>query len=223
MKAFRLRRVTLRSAATCLASAWVVFFSPVALSLDLTVPNTFVPGTPAVAADMNTNFSATATAVNSKQNRVNGTCPAGQAIQSVLANGTVTCETVPFGALMNVISGNNGGVAANTTGYVNVVSNFTPAFDATALVMTRCSGFSSGAGTAFSHRVAVRTPATSGSVTIGTQFYHFPQTPAANITIMNTNNDTFLLTAGTSYDFGVNIIDTLVIDICSAVVMVFRR
>ncbi len=223
MKAFRLRRVTLSSAVTCLASAWVVFFSPVALSLDLTVPNTFVPGTPAVAGDINTNFSATATAVNSKQNRVNGTCPAGQAIQSVLANGTVTCETVPFGALMNVISGNNGSIAANTTGYVNVVSNFTPAFDATALVMTRCSGSAGGAGITFSHRVAIRTPATSGVVAIGTQFYHFPQTPAANIIIMNTNNDTFLLTAGASYDFGVNVIDSLAIDICSAVVMVFRR
>jgi len=40
---------------------------------------------------------------------------------------------------------------------------------------------------------------------------------------MNTNNDTFLLTAGASYDFGVNVIDSLAIDICSAVVMVFRR
>ena len=206
-----------------MVSGLLVFTSPFAWPLDLTVPNTFVPGTPAVAGDINTNFSATATAVNSKQNRVNGTCPAGQAIQSVLANGTVTCETVPFGALMNVISGNNDSIAANTTGYVNIVSNFTPAFDATALVMTRCSGSAGGAGMTFSHRVAIRTPATSGSVAIGTQFYHFPQTPAANIIIMNTNNDTFLLTAGASYDFGVNILNTLVIDICSAVVMVFRR
>jgi hypothetical protein len=204
-------------------SGLFVFTSPLARALDLTVPNTFVPGTPAVAGDINTNFSATATAVNSKQNRVNGTCPAGQAIQSVLANGTVTCETVPFGALMNVVSGNNGSIAANTTGYVNIVSNFTPAFDATALVMTRCSGSAGSAGTTFSHRVAIRSPATSGGVTIGTQFYHFPQTPAANIIIMNTNNDTFLLTAGATYDFGVNIIDSLAIDICSAVVTVFRR
>jgi len=218
-----LRAVTLRSAVRCLVSGLFVFTSPRVWPLDLTVPNTFVPGTPAVAGDMNTNFSATATAVNSKQNRVNGTCPAGQAIQSVLANGTVTCETVPFGALMNVISGNNGSIAANATGYVNIVSNFTPAFDATALVMTRCSGSAGGAGTTFSHRVAIRTPATSGGVTIGTQFYHFPQTPAANVIIMNTNNDTFLLTAGASYDFGVNILDTLTIDICSAVVMLFRR
>ncbi len=218
-----LRAVTLRSAVRCLVSGLFVFTSPLARPLDLAVPNTFVPGTPAVAGDINTNFSATATAVNSKQNRVNGTCPAGQAIQSVLANGTVTCETVPFGALMNVVSGNNGSIAANTTGYVNIVSNFTPAFDATALVMTRCSGSAGGAGTTFSHRVAIRTPATSGSVAVGTQFYHFPQTPAANIIIMNTNNDTFPLTAGASYDFGVNIFDSLVIDICSAVVMVFRR
>ena len=218
-----LRRLTVRAAARYVAFAYLVFASPIAFSLDLTVPNTFVPGTPAVAGDINTNFSATATAVNSKQNRVNGTCPAGQAIQSVLANGTVTCETVPVGGLMNVVSGNNGSIVANTTGYVNIVSNYTPAFNATALVMTRCSGSAAGAGVVFSHRVAVRTPATSGAVTIGTQFYHFPQTPAANIIIMNTNNDTFLLTAGVSYDFGVNIVDSLNIDICSAVVTVFRR
>src|SRR5256885_9041643 len=87
-----LRAVTLRSAVRCLVLGLFVFASPLARPLDLTVPNTFVPGTPAVAADVNTNFSATATAVNSKQNRVNGTCPARQSIQSVLATGTVPCE-----------------------------------------------------------------------------------------------------------------------------------
>ena len=218
-----LRAVTLHSAVRCVVSGLLVFTSPLAWPLDLTVPNTFVPGTPAVAGDINTNFSATATAVNSKQNRVNGTCPAGQTIQSVAANGAVTCEPVPLGALMNVVSGNNDVIAANTTGYVNIVSNFTPAFNATAMVMTRCSGSAGSAGVIFAHRVAIRTPATIGTVNIGTQFYHFPQTPAANIIIVNTNNDTFLLTAGASYDFGVNILNTLVIDICSAVVMVFRR
>jgi hypothetical protein len=58
----------------------------------LTIPNTFVPGNAAVANEVNQNFSATATAVNSKQNRVAQSCPAGQAIRVVNQDGTVTCE-----------------------------------------------------------------------------------------------------------------------------------
>lgn len=81
-----------------------------ALAADLTVPNTFTANTPAVAAQVNANFSATATAVNSKQDRVTGTCPAGQAIQAVNANGTVTC----------------GATAANPSGveFVNSILGF---------------------------------------------------------------------------------------------------
>lgn len=67
--------------------------SPLAWPADLTIPKTFVPGTPATADDVNQNFSATATAVNSKQNRVTGTCPAGQAVLSVNADGSVVCDT----------------------------------------------------------------------------------------------------------------------------------
>ncbi len=216
-------RLVLHMAMRFLCLGPLVLASPLAWPQTFTVPNTFAAGTPAVAADMNTNFSAAATAINGKQKLVTGTCPGGQAVQSVLANGGVTCESVPVGGLMNVVSGNNDVIAANTTGYVNIVSSFTPAFNATAMVMTRCSGSAASAGVIFAHRVAIRTPATIGTVNIGTQFYHFPQTPAANIIIMNTNNDTFLLTAGTSYDFGVNIADSLIVDICSAVVMVYRR
>ena len=216
-------RLVLRMAMRFLCLGPLFFASPLAWPQTFSVPNTFVAGTPAVAADMNTNFSATATAINGKQSRVNGTCPPGQAVQSVLANGGVTCESVPIGGLMNVVSGNNGSVPANTTGYVNIVSNFVPAFNATAMVMTRCSGSSGTTGDILTHRVATRSPAATGTVTIGTQFYHFPAVPAPNIIIMNTNNDTFVLNGGTSYDFGVNILSPLNIDICSAVVMVFRR
>jgi len=88
-----IRRVALRTAVTCLALGSVVFAPPLAWSADLTIPKTFVPGTPATAADVNQNFSATATSVNSKQDRVTGTCPAGQAVLSIAANGTVTCDT----------------------------------------------------------------------------------------------------------------------------------
>jgi hypothetical protein len=50
-------------------------------------------GTPATAADVNQNFSATATAVNSKQNRVTGTCQPGQTVLSVNADGTLVCDS----------------------------------------------------------------------------------------------------------------------------------
>jgi hypothetical protein len=87
-----IRRVTLRSAVSCFVLGSLVFASPL-WSADLTIPKTFVPGTPATADDVNQNFSATATAVNSKQNRVTGTCPVGQAVRTVNADGTVVCET----------------------------------------------------------------------------------------------------------------------------------
>ena len=65
-----------------------------AWATDLTVPNTFVKGSPATAASINANFSATATAVNSKQDRVSGACAAdGQAIRGVNPDGSVVCET----------------------------------------------------------------------------------------------------------------------------------
>jgi len=73
---------------------------------DLTIPNTFTAGTPAVAADVNANFSAVESAVDdnnanittnasniaSKQNRVTGVCPPEQSIAAINADGTVTCE-----------------------------------------------------------------------------------------------------------------------------------
>ena len=87
-----IRRVTLRSALRCFVLGSLVFASPL-WSADLTIPKTFVSGTPATASDVNQNFSATATAVNSKQNLVTGTCPAGQAIRTVNADGTAVCES----------------------------------------------------------------------------------------------------------------------------------
>ena len=83
----------LRRVVQCLASGSLVFAPSFGWTADLTIPNTFVPGQPAVANEVNQNFSATAGAVNSKQDRVSGACPVGQAIRSVAANGTVTCET----------------------------------------------------------------------------------------------------------------------------------
>ena len=80
---------------------------------DLTIPNTFTAGTPAVAAEVNSNFTAVESAVDdnntnittnatgiganttsigTKQNTVTGTCPTGQSIRVINSDGTVTCE-----------------------------------------------------------------------------------------------------------------------------------
>lgn len=71
----------------------------------------FKGGTPAVADDVDQNFSdvrdevndndtrisTNATAIQGKQNRVTGTCPAGQSIRVVNADGTVSCEIDSIG------------------------------------------------------------------------------------------------------------------------------
>lgn len=86
------RTEALRFLAGCLVLASLALSSP-AQPADLTIPNSFTSGSPATADSVNANFNATATAVNSKQNRVVGTCPAAQGIKSVNLDGTVVCET----------------------------------------------------------------------------------------------------------------------------------
>src|SRR5262245_5152484 len=68
-----------------------------AWSGDLTIPITFVSGTPATSADMNRNFTETANAVNGKQDPIQGCATAGQAIKSVDPGGSVVCETFATG------------------------------------------------------------------------------------------------------------------------------
>ena len=96
-----LRRVAWHSVIR-LASGSLVLASSLAWSADLTIPNTFVPGNAAVANEVNQNFSATATAVNSKQDRVTGTCPTGQSIRVINQNGTVTCDTTSNSRLISL-------------------------------------------------------------------------------------------------------------------------
>lgn len=164
----------------------------------VTIPNSFTAGTPAVAAQVNENFTAVANQM----------------------------DVLP-GTLATVL-GNNVTLTGGVTGYVNVISNYTPATNAKALVLTRCSADASAAAVQFAHRVAVRSPTATGTVVVGTQFYHYVETPAANVTVLNVNNDTFDLLAGTSYDFGVNYASPVPsggtgFDYCSAVVLVFRQ
>ncbi len=86
---------------------------------EVTIPNTFTSGTPAVAEDVNENFNTVATEINdnntritnntnNKQNRVNGSCPAGSSIRTIDVNGGVTCETDDVG-------GGTSGVTSITT------------------------------------------------------------------------------------------------------------
>src|SRR5258708_38181666 len=86
----------LRNLALGLASGSRVVASPLGWAQTFTVPNTFVTGTPASAASVNQNFSATATAINGKQNLVTGTCPAGSSIRAVNADGSVVCQQLSF-------------------------------------------------------------------------------------------------------------------------------
>lgn len=88
---------------------------------EVTLPNNFTSGTPAVAAQVNANFNAVATEVNdnntrisnntsNKQNRVNGSCPTGSSIRAIDVNGGVTCETDDVGG------GSSGVTSISTTG-----------------------------------------------------------------------------------------------------------
>jgi len=100
-----------------MAAAGLLICAPtLAWPADLNIPKTFVPGTPATADDVNQNFSATATAVNSKQNRVIGTCPAGQWMQGVNADGSVVCQAVCAEFGINIDFGSAFGVPAATYG-----------------------------------------------------------------------------------------------------------
>ncbi len=61
---------------------------------NLAIPNSFSSGTLIQSAQVNANFAAVQTAVNSKQDAITGTCSAGQAMTGVGAGGVPTCASV---------------------------------------------------------------------------------------------------------------------------------
>lgn len=80
---------------------------------NVTIPNTFTSGTPAVASEVNANFSAVKAAVDdndsrlsnvetNKQNRVTGTCAVGGAVTAIAADGSVTCGAFPAAGAVSV-------------------------------------------------------------------------------------------------------------------------
>jgi hypothetical protein len=88
--------------------AALVLITPVLVwASNLTVPNTFMSGQPIKSADMNANFTAVQLAVNSKQDAITTTCPAGQAVSGVAAvGGALTCVPAGF-AFGDSVSGNS--------------------------------------------------------------------------------------------------------------------
>jgi hypothetical protein len=61
---------------------------------------TFQTGTPAKAAEVNSNFTALKGAVNSKQDKIAGACNDGQFIRKINADGTVVCAMTQNDAVL---------------------------------------------------------------------------------------------------------------------------
>ncbi len=89
-------RLVRPDALRCLVLGTLAFAASLGWTQTFTVPNTFVTGTPASAASVNQNFSAAATAINSKQNLVTGTCTVGSAVRAINPDGTVVCQPLSF-------------------------------------------------------------------------------------------------------------------------------
>jgi hypothetical protein len=128
-----------------LCTACVALFSPLAWATDLTIPNTFVPGAPASAASVNQNFSATQSAVNSKQDRIALGCPAGQSIQTVNQNGSVVCQVANDTSGVEFVNNVFGVTITTTTATVATITATVPAAGfliATVYGNASCSGTS---------------------------------------------------------------------------------
>ena len=128
------------------------------------------------------------------------------------------------GAFLTQLLGNNtfGAVPA---GYIDMITNYVPPVNARAFTFNRCSWGTTAAGQVLQFRSAIRNPTATGTVTIGNAFYLFPSS-AGTETIFDENNDFFDLTAGQSYDFGINFNAATAVGgngTCSALVQIFTR
>lgn len=75
---------------------------PSAMAGEIVTPNVFQSGTPAIAAEVNANFSVIETEVNDNNVRITNLetqtsnlvtgCPTGESIRQIAADGTITCE-----------------------------------------------------------------------------------------------------------------------------------
>jgi hypothetical protein len=148
----------------------------------------------------------------------------GTANSSTFLRGDRSYQVV--GQLLTQLQGNV--VAPNgITGYFNIISNYTPPVNARAFSWVRCSYDGSAAGQVIYMRAAIRTP-TGGTSQTGNSYYLYTHTAAPNASVMNVNFDFFDLTAGQSYDFGVDFFLTtptggVNTDYCTATVMIMQR
>jgi len=154
---------------------------------------------------------------------------AGSFTGNLSVGGTITGNgsglTSLHGVLLTELLGNVAIAAGTPPGYFNFITNYVPPVDATAFTFNRCGISATAAGEQLWFRSAIRTPTgTSGTVLIGNAFYLLASS-AATESLFNENNDYFQLTAGQSYDFGVNfqITPPAGAGYCSEVVQIFAR
>lgn len=128
------------------------------------------------------------------------------------------------GILITQLLGNFDAAGPTSSGYFNMITKYVPPVNATAFTFNRCSLSTKGAGQTLTFRSAVRTPTGAGGTErIGNAFYLFPSS-ANTETIFGENNDFFTLTAGQSYDFGMDLDATAGGQlVCSTVVQIFSR
>jgi hypothetical protein len=200
-----LRKKTLQAATACLMLA----AASAAWSTDLTIPNTFVKGSPATAATVNENFSATAISVNSKQDRVVGACAAdGQAVRGINPDGSVVCET--FGTTNGQLSAAE--AIANSVQIFDT-HDFTGASVATLSVGTSLgTQVSVAANTTITHISALLALSARGNIRF--VIYDHPAhnrllmtdpqpvAPASAPVWVDSAPFTFTLVAGSTYDIG---------------------
>lgn len=173
---------------------------------------TFEAGTPAVAAEVNDNFSAVAAAVDgnaadiaTKQNRVNGTCTVGNAIRAINADGSVTCQNTAMTLPTILNKGDSPGVISFTTSWgtstaVCVTTTVTPSYDTIAEITGSLSYQATDTRTVTPVLVVSPDGGTTWNVAHG--WFQFVSNVAGgwgSVTLPARYN----LTAGTTYIFGI--------------------